>query len=141
MRGELRNKDNALRDRDYSGLVYKRITPTDIDGFFGIWGMFEIHKRVFIFFELKHIREGELDTESFNGQRVALERLVDIIPVPTLLVYANHNCEPSETIDGANCIVDTHRYGCKWYTHYRGWTLKAVIDKFLRSHNLKDYVG
>ena len=138
MRGELRNKDNALRDRDYSGLTYKRITPTDIDGFFGVWGLIEIRKRVFVFFELKH--HGELDTTVFDGQRVALERLVDIIPVPALLIYANHNCEQDETIDGVNCIVDMHRYKGKWQTHYRGFTLKAVIDKFLTAHGLGHYI-
>lgn len=65
-RGKIRSRELALVERDFSGLCWKRITPTDIDGFV------EFQDRLFVFIEGKS--RGALLK---GGQRLAIERLCD----------------------------------------------------------------
>ena len=63
-RGKIRNPNSIARLRDFSGLRWGVITPTDIDAFMDFGG------KVFVFIEAKH-HKGTMP----KGQRLAYERL------------------------------------------------------------------
>lgn len=127
MRGHIFYRERSLQVKDYSTLRYKNITPTDIDGYF------EIKNKVFVFIELKGVNAPFLD-----GQKLALERLVDSLNKPAILVIGEHNTPVDEDIDVAKCKVWKYRYRRYW--HDDGRTVKEVIDAFLKYHKLKEYV-
>lgn len=121
-RGEIDNRGRSRQIRNYAGIRYGKITPTDIDGFF------EIRDRVFVFFELKYE-----DAKMKRGQEVALERLVDTIiePRKAILLIAKHNHPVNEDIDAANCKVVRYRWRGKWRPAKEGSTLKQMADRFV----------
>jgi len=120
-RGVIRNRDWATQVRDFSGLRYGTITPTDIDG------LIEYKDIAFIVIETKH--EG---CEMPFGQRLALQRLCDACQKAgkeTLLIVASHNTEGD--IDFANTKVVETRYLFRWKEQNNGMTTKEAIDIFL----------
>jgi hypothetical protein len=123
-RGKQENREYAIQPRDYSGLRWSNITPTDIDGFI------DFGDKIFIFFELKHG-----DSDLSEGQGTALQRLVDATgkTKDSLLIIAKHNCEYGEEIDAASCIVVKYRTNNIWRTPRKIITLKQIIDLFLKS--------
>ena len=102
-RGVIKNRDRARQLRDYSGMLFGKITPTDIDG------MIEYHNKGYVVIELKLA-----DTPLDFGQRLALARLTDDInkaQKKTLCIIANHDIhDPSKDIDVAQTIVSEYRY-------------------------------
>ena len=64
----IKNRENAAKIKDFGSLRWGKISPTDIDGFI------EIGNEKFIFIECKYG-----DSELPTGQRIALERLVDVV--------------------------------------------------------------
>jgi hypothetical protein len=120
-RGEIRNRQQATQVRDFSGLRYGKITPTDIDG------VIEYHNLAYVFIETK-FRDAELPF----GQRLAIERMVDDLckRKPTIGLIASHNS--SGDIDVANTMVMEIRFNKSWL-NYRSenFTTKQVIDHFL----------
>lgn len=70
-RGRIRNREFALVERDFSGLRWEKITPTDIDGFV------EFGNRLFVFIEGKHP-----GAQFSGGQKLALQRLTSICNFP-----------------------------------------------------------
>jgi len=122
-RGKIRNKDFARQLRDFSGLQFGTITPTDIDGFF------EIGNRIFIFFELKFG-----GTNVVGGQRLALERLVDVIgkTKDAILIIGRHDCTSDEIVDTAACSVVEYRTRGKWNSPKKPITIREIIDLFLK---------
>ena len=129
----MHNEVLATQRRDYSGLRFKNITPTDVDGFM------EIQGRVFIFFELKHESMLPVDHSVFDGQRVAMERLVDTLPKPALFAYVGHNCRECDMIVADGCVVCEYRSNAHWYNG-RGLTLRQLIEHFLCKHGLSHYL-
>ena len=123
-RGQIINRDRAKQIRDFSGLIYGTITPTDLDGFI------DFGNNAFIFFELK--LKG---TPLLTGQRLALERLVNSTIASgkkALAIVAEHDTTPEIDIDVANCIVsETKEYG-EWKISTNPHTVKYVIDYFLK---------
>ena len=120
-RGVIRNRDWASQIRDFSGLRYGTITPTDIDG------LIEYKDTAFIIVESKH-EGGEMPF----GQRLALQRLCDACQKSgkdTLLIVASHNTEGD--IDFANTKVVETRYMFRWKEQTNGMTTKEAIDIFL----------
>jgi len=127
MRGEAHTPSRSTQVRDFSGLRYGNITPTDIDA------LIEYHNKGWVLIEVK--LNG---TPIQYGQKLALERLCDDLQKtkPTILILASHETEYSEAIDFANCIVSGYRYCEKWYpetrnTTYIGDTVKRLVDYFL----------
>lgn len=121
VRGKIRNKEHAQTLRDYSGMAWGRITPTDIDGFV------EFGDRVFVIVESKY---GSAPLSV--GQRLALERLSDAVSRSRhcLLVVCSHNSPSDEEIPMHECIVTQYRSGGIWRIPRSQTTLKAIVDKF-----------
>ena len=117
-RGVIRNRQYAAQIRDYSGLMYGKITPTDIDGFV------EFGDKLFVFIELKH-KDAPLPT----GQRLALERLADAVGETgrkSLLLIGEH--DTNGDIEAARCVVIAYRYLRKWRRPHRTMTIRECID-------------
>lgn len=124
MRGVIRNRSLAMQIRDFSGLAYGKITPTDIDGFL------EFGDRLFIFIEGK--RDG---TPLSYGQTLALARLADACHIPprryATAIIVDHPSGESD-IDYATATVRTWRWGGEWRKPLqRGITLRAAIDRLM----------
>lgn len=68
-KGKIDDKDYSRQIKDYSGLRYGNITPTDIDGFI------EYHNKKFVFIEYKKMDQNIPQ----RGQELAFQRLVDLI--------------------------------------------------------------
>lgn len=122
-RGIIQYRKRSQQIIDFSGLRYGKCTPTDIDG------LIELGGRVFIFIEYKFG-----DAEMPYGQRLALERIVDIMndAKPSLLVVAKHDNPVEQDIDGANATVVKVRTDRRWITEWvSGKTVKEVVDVFI----------
>lgn len=120
-RGIIRNREWATQIRNFSGLRYGNITPTDIDGFI------EYKDIAFIIIESKH-EGGEMPF----GQRLALQRLCDTCQSAgkeTLLIVATHNTQGD--IDFANTKVVETRYQGRWKDQDSTMTTREAIDIFL----------
>jgi len=129
-RGKIIHRGYAIQVRDFSGLRYRNITPTDIDA------LIDFANKAFIFIEVKH---GEIRLPF--GQRLALERLVDNLEKAGKLSFAliaSHNTD--KDIDFAKCIVKECRYKRRWTNIKEEITVKQAIDKFLRRY-LPEYIS
>ncbi len=117
-RGVIRNRRYANQVRDYSGLRFGNITPTDIDG------LIEYHDKGYVLIEIKH-----KDSVLPYGQRLALERLCDDLHKlkPTIAVIASH--DTSDDIDVTNCSVVEFRFRGKWTM--REGTIGQLVSAFL----------
>lgn len=117
-RGVIRNREFAQQIRDFSGLRFGSITPTDIDAFLDFGG------RRFVLIEAKH---GTCEPK--YGQRLALERLCDACQasgIETILVFASHDTDGD--IDFGSLSVTRYRYKKEWWIWNR--TLKELIELF-----------
>lgn len=122
-RGEIEHRRRAQQIIDFSGIRYGKCTPTDIDG------LIELNGEVFVFIEYKFD-----DKEMPYGQRLALERLVDIVgdAKPAILIIAKHQKPPEQDIDGANATVVKIRTKRQWITEWvEGKTVREVADTFI----------
>lgn len=132
-RGKIINRERAKQLRDYSGLKYGKITPTDIDGFI------DFGNKAFVFLELK--LEG---TKLPYGQRLALERIGDTIEEAgkeCLVVVAEHNTSLNRDIDVANCKVILKRQNKQWFQSVNSQiSVKEIIDDFLKKCSLDYYL-
>jgi len=120
-RGVIRNRDYATQVRDFSGLRYGNITPTDIDG------MLEYHNKCYIWIETKFD-----DAELPYGQRLALERQNDDMEQvkPAITIIATHNSEGD--IDVANATVAEVRFRKNWSFKFKGKATREVMDRFIK---------
>ena len=121
-RGKIRNREAARQIRDFSGLKWGAITPTEIDGYF------EINNVAFVFVEIKY-RNSELP----YGQRLALQRLVDNIGEnkQAILILARHDVESGGDINAATCEVAKYYFRGGWHEIQRKQTLKEFCDWFI----------
>ena len=120
-RGEIYHRARAKQLRDYSGLRFGNITPTDIDG------LIEYHGKAFIIIELKYN-----DAPIFFGQMLALERLTDDLGKPAICIIANHNiANPEQDVDVATCLVSQYRFKGVWRLPKKERTVKEIITLFL----------
>jgi hypothetical protein len=123
-RGVIKHRDFATQIRDFRHLRYGKITPTDIDG------LIDFGNKVFVIMETKH--EGALIP---FGQRLAIERLADIIDIAgkhSLALIASHNTDGD--IDFSQCLVSEFRFKGKWGKPNNPTTIKKAIDGFLKKH-------
>lgn len=123
-RGKIVNPARKQQLIDYSGIRYGKITPTDIDGFF------EMINELFIFYEFKY-----MDTEFPRGQKMALERLIDVIQdggMQAVLLICRHDVHNTDQeIIAADCIVDEYRYNKIWWKN-NGRTAKEITDNIIK---------
>jgi len=130
-RGKIRNRQFAQQLRDFSGMRWGNITPTDIDGFV------EFGDDVFIFFEVKHG-----NTPLQGGQRLALERLVDVVGEHRrgLLIVGTSDAPVDEDVNFANVVVREYRFEGRWYLPQKEILMKTLADAFLKSKRTKGMV-
>jgi len=123
-RGTIISPDRARQIRDFSGLCFGTITPTDIDG------LIEYHDMAYILIELKLV-----GTELPHGQKLALERLTDDLrrTKPAICIIAEHNTiNPDEPIDAASAIVIQYRqHKARWREPHELYTVREMIKGFL----------
>ncbi len=123
-KGQIYNHERAQQQRDYSGLRFGNITPTDIDA------VIEYKNKAYIILELKY-----LDAELPYGQRLALERLTDDLQRAgkfTLCIIARHEThDVTADIDAANSNVCELRYNQKWFSCVNGETVVDIVKRFL----------
>lgn len=107
-RGDLYNPKRASQLRDYSGLRYGNITPTDIDG------IIEYQNKAYVILEFKHKNSAAIS----KGQNLCLERLTDDLAntgKPVLCIIAIHDTEYGQKIDAGNTVVQRYRYCGIWH--------------------------
>jgi len=124
MRGEIQNRARAQQIRDFTGLCWGSITPTDIDGFV------EFRDKLFVWIEAKLVGQ-DMD----DGQRKALERACNAIAgtdrmSAILLIEHNEPCD--KDIQFATCPVRQWFYKGEWRSPMRPVTCKEAIDKLLQ---------
>lgn len=124
-RGKIRNRKIMKQLRDFSGLKFGTKTPTDIDGYLHSFGKNEI----FIFIEIKHQA-----AKMPQGQRIAFERLVDIVGEKrkAIFVIGTHCVDSDFDIDVSKCIVKECRLNKKWIKPRIETTVWEIIDWFIR---------
>lgn len=120
VRGLIRNRQYAGQIRDFSGMRFGNITPTDIDGFI------EYKNRGFVVIESKYG-----NSKLVGGQRLALERLVDSLNKPALLIVGSHEEKIGEDIAIDNSIVQEYRINGKWNTPNQKTTVFEMVSSFL----------
>jgi hypothetical protein len=123
-RGAIRNRQLAMHIRDFSGICYGKITPTDIDGFL------EFGDKLYVFIEGKQIGA----PVSF-GQGLALARLTDACHCPpkryAVAIIVDYHLS-NEDIDYAAASVRSYRWGGQWRQPLqKDISLKTAIDRFL----------
>ena len=123
MRGEIQNRERAKQLRDFTGLKWGNITPTDIDGFV------EFRDKLHVYMEFK-----VSDTKLQEGQRKALERACDAATTPerqAVALILEHDTPPEQDIDCAACPVREYRYQREWREPVNPITCKEAIDVLL----------
>jgi hypothetical protein len=126
-RGVIRNRAAAQQLRDFSGLRYGRITPTDIDAYMEFGG------RLFIFVEAKF---GGAALP--RGQMLAMERLVDAVHMPpqryAAAIVVGHETQGAD-VDFANAVVRVWRWSGKWRQPIeRGITLRRAVNRLVAAY-------
>lgn len=127
-RGQIRRREHALVERDFRGLVWKKISPTDIDAFV------EFGDRLMVFVEAKLV-----GAKLIGGQRLALERLCDACDdnnKPRVAIAFVVSTDGSDRFDYATAQIVEYRWRRRWRRPKTPITLKPAID---RLH--KKYVG
>jgi len=123
MRGEIQNRARAKQLRDFTGLKFGNITPTDIDGYV------EFRDKLHVWMEAK--LEGE---PLLRGQRLALERACDAIAETgreSIVLVLDHSTPPEEDIPFAICRVREYRYCKEWHEPLRPITCREAICAML----------
>lgn len=125
-KGQIIFRNRARQIKDFSGLLFGNITPTDIDG------LIEYHGRAYVIIELKFN-----DRQVPFGQKLALERLTDDLEKAgkqSLCIIAKHNTiNPRDAIDVANATVSEYRFRLQWRNDNTG-TVKNLVQRFLELH-------
>ena len=126
-RGAIRNREHATQIRDFTGLQFGKITPTDIDAFM------EFGDSVFIFIECKH---GSAKPKP--GQALALDRLADACwkaGKNALLLFCRH--DSSGDVPYAGLPVTGYRMrGVTTSIPYRPITVKEACEEFIADWDL-----
>jgi hypothetical protein len=132
VRGKIKHHDRALQLRDYSGLNYGKITPSDIDG------ILEFSDRLFVLMEFK-----SFGAPFELGQRLCFERLVHAIAYSkrkAVALLAEHDTAIGEEIDCAKAIVKEFFEGGQWHKRKndgRQVTVREFIDFYHQTYVLK----
>jgi len=120
-RGVIRNREYGTQVRDYSGLRFGNITPTDIDG------LIEYRNQAYVIIETKFA-----SAPLPFGQRLALERLSDDLAKvkPNIVVVCSHHNEAD--IDVANAVVSEFRWKARWNVPETETTAGDLVHRFVK---------
>ena len=119
-RGAIRNRQRAKQLRDFTGLRWGKITPTDVDG--GV----EFGDKLFVFMEAK-----SNGAAMPFGQCLFLQRTCDAIAETgreAIVLILEHGAGPEDDVDYASCLVTEYRYNGVWQKPAQSTTCKVVID-------------
>lgn len=127
----IRNRQFTQQIKDFSGLKFDKIMPTDIDGFL------DFGNGAFVFIEAKHG-----DSKPSTGQRVALERLCSAAirgGVPSIVLIAKHEAGPGCDIDlGALPVTEVFMDG-QWQEVKQIITVRESVIRFINKHGKQGY--
>lgn len=125
-RGAVSYPERAKQQRDFTGLRYGNITPTDIDG------LIEYQNKCYVFYEAKHINAEPMT----QGQKLAFERLCDDLQKvkPSLLILFEHDYPVDKPIDFAKCNVKSYRYNGVWKRPGVVVTVRQLSDSFIKKY-------
>ncbi|MBM5801940.1 MAG: hypothetical protein FJ077_14185 [Cyanobacteria bacterium K_DeepCast_35m_m2_023] len=135
-RNVLRNRDCALQARDFSGLQWGKITPTDIDAFL------DFGDRLYVFVECKF-----KGASVPYGQYLALTRLADACHCPpkrvSVALIVDHAQAAHEDIDYGSSLVRSYRLNNKWLFPRAptSTTLAWAIEKLRRYAAARTYTN
>lgn len=113
-----RNRDYAAQLKDFSGLRWGKISPTDIDA------LLEFGDKLYIFVETKY-----KTAEVPYGQLLALQRVTDCITATgrsAVLCVTSHDSDGD--IDMASTIVRQYRENGVWVKELPEISLKDFVD-------------
>ena len=131
-RGVIEHRARAQQIRDFSGLRYGNITPTDVDA------LIEYKDIAYIIIETKYG-----DVEIPRGQMLAFERLCDDLQnfKQTIFIISRHNYPIGTDIDLAKTVVEKYRLEKRWIVmkeHTKETTtVRELIDRFIESPRVK----
>lgn len=133
-RGIIQDRKNFSRVRNFSGLKYGKITPTDIDA------VIDFGNQATVIIETKFAH-----AVMPLGQRIALERLTDMADESGrkgLTIIASYTNIEGD-IDFATALVSEYRCNHSWKSPNRkDLTVRELIDDFLTHHGLGEkYLG
>lgn len=123
-RGVINNPELANQPVIWPGMVYGRISPTDIDAVIDFKGL------LYIFIELKH--QG---TDLTIGQRILLERMSDGLSKRNCVavsIVAHHTC--LEEIILPDCTASLIRHNRTWHNVDPGWNVKDLVNRLRREY-------
>ena len=126
-RGKIRHREYSTQVNDFSGLLFGKITPTDIDLFV------EFGDKLYIFGEVKY--QG---ADMPQGQALALARLCDICHNSgrtSALLIISHNS--GGDVDVSSAIVTKYRFQKEWHIPARETTVRQAIEILRREAGLE----
>lgn len=131
-RGKQHTPYLAAQERDFSGLCYGKITPTDIDAYL------DFGNKLHVYIEAK-LPAVDLP----DGQRIALEHTVDDMHDRGRYACGIVCEHPNRigVIDFATCFVVMYRWKTKWLFPQEPKTTREAVDALLRRCNLAFYIG
>jgi hypothetical protein len=118
-RGEIRNREYSTQVNDFSGLLFGKITPTDVDMFV------EFGDKLFIFGEIKYD-----NADMPYGQELALVRICDAVYESgreSVLLVISHNDEDGD-VNVARALVVKYRYEKRWHIPQKKTTVLEAIE-------------
>ena len=130
-RGAVYNRAYAAQLRDFTGLNYGKITPTDIDAVIDFGG------KACVIIEMKH-KGARLP----YGQALAIERIIDGLQrggVDSIALIAEHDSKGD--IDFALGTVVKYRWLGEWLEMKHNWTVRHAVDGFLIMRGLERYLA
>ena len=106
LRGQILNREFGSQIRDFKGLRWGNITPTDLDIFI------EFKNVLFVLAELKY---GEAHLP--YGQKLALERITDSLQKTgeSFLFVCKHDNRPPKDIIASESIVSSFYWRKEWH--------------------------
>jgi len=123
LRGDIYNPARASQLVSFSGILYGKITPTDIDGLIDFGG------NSFAILEFKFG-----DTPLPFGQRLAIENLVYRLQnggASAIAIVCEHEIPAHQAIIASDTIVRSYLYRGKWQIPRATYTCKGLLDAFI----------
>lgn len=132
-RGRIQNRERSLQVKDYSGLRYQNITPSDVDG------MIEFRGRLYVLLEYKASGYSPIP----RGQRYALASFTDALAhkpgAKAIAIIAQHDTPPGREIDCASAEVLEIRYQGKWHFPEETLSVRELINRMLEEVGLLEH--
>ena len=127
-RGKIQNGDYGGQLRDFTGLRWGAITPTDIDGFL------DFGDKTFVFIEAKYN-----GAPMPCGQRLALERLTSACSAggkAAICLVGSHQTPPPALVDYANLSLERYWHEGAWHLPDKPMTIREAVDVFRRLNDI-----